>query len=124
MSQKNNINFIPVSTWLFVGGIILGLFDMFSSNSIVDAAANFYLSDIIAYLIFATLIFLLIMGHHWAKYVYVLMLIFWFSILFLLLIPYYNHTVNLVIITLQITLNLLGILILSHSQKSVYHLSH
>ncbi|TNF65434.1 MAG: hypothetical protein EP298_11970 [Gammaproteobacteria bacterium] len=94
---------------------------MISSNSIVDAAANFYISDMIAYLIFATLILLLKMGYTWAKYAYVIFLFFWFIILFSLLIPYFNHTVNLMLIGLQIVLNLLGVFILFQSQSNTTH---
>ena len=59
MNQKDNLGLTSIAVWLLISAIILGLLDMVSSNSIVDASANFYISDMVAYLIFATFIFLI-----------------------------------------------------------------
>ncbi|MCF6768231.1 hypothetical protein L3V86_07645 [Thiotrichales bacterium 19S11-10] len=103
---------VTVAVWLFILSIALGVLDMYSSGSILREASSFHLSDVVAYIVFAVLIYLLNKGKLWAKYLYVLLIIIWYVLLIFMLVPYYNHALNVMLVALQMLLNIVGLLIL------------
>ncbi|MFZ9036294.1 MAG: hypothetical protein ACO2ZM_09320 [Francisellaceae bacterium] len=110
---------VYTATWLLYIASVLGILEILTSQSVKTAATPMISLDIVAYAVLFILAFIISIGFKSAKVAYIILAIIWYIAAIFILPFYYNHSLNITTIFIQVIITIIAFILL-YQPKAIH----